>query len=487
MSPLERLRGLLIAWRSAGIERSRAAWRGAGADPDHASRELAAHDRAVRLARAALGTGEARALLEECTKLGLLDALDLRVWLAHLADAAREEVLERRGAPGLPALDEDVVLAQTAERLSLGALLGEPERWLEAPRREVLTARLHELDRRRHEPTAEADAAAARVLARGPAVEAMAVDAEGWLDATEDATREALERAAHALGAPKDADPRLLHVLRAAPLDALFPGAGRVARLARALAPLGTDARAGARIRFEERHEPSLRPALALVEPPRRVVVGLPVIELGLASELTALEALGQGLGASLVSPALGVEHRTLAHAEVPIALGELGALLFTEAGFVTRQLGLDGRTARTVQAVGTHRALVRGRLALARWACRARGAAVTSAEAHALAARALGSRAEWPAGPLLFSTAASPELESAARAAMLAASLTAALRERHDEDYFRNPRAAETLAGASARGARLGLAAWLEELGAPPTPATAVTQALAQARAALR
>ena len=41
------------------------------------------------------------------------------------------------------------------------------------------------------------------------------------------------------------------------------------------------------------------------------------------------------------------------------------------------------------------------------------------------------------------------------------------ALRERHDEAFFRNPRTADTPGGAMARGARLSRRAWCAELGA--------------------
>ncbi len=421
----------------------------------------------MRKARAALGTGEARSLLEECGTFHLLDEVDLRGWLAHLADAAREDLVERRGAPGLPGVADTVELA--GEQITLGALLGEPTRWVEPLRRDVLTRAANELDRARREVELEGDAVASRVLARGPALERPELDLEAWLSLTDEATHEALERTLFALGLPaKEREISLPRALRAEALDAAFPRTRRIARLARALEVFGADPRTASRLRIEEHAAATLRSDLAPIDPPARVAIALPTVELGLGSELLTLEALGRGLALAMVSPALGLEHRRLPSAPVPPALGALLVLLPTDARFLSRQLELDARAVASIRPVASYLALVRMRLELARLAFRKRGLSAKDDHAHALAARALGATSDLPAGPLLVSSEPTPLLEASARAASAAPVLFTALRERHDEDFFRNPRTLDTIAGAAARGARLGLEEWLAELGAP-------------------
>ena len=54
----------------------------------------------------------------------------------------------------------------------------------------------------------------------------------------------------------------------------------------------------------------------------------------------------------------------------------------------------------------------------------------------------------------------------AALRAAMLAPTLLTALRDRYDEDWFRNPRSAEPIRAACSRGLGLALETWTTEIG---------------------
>ena len=58
-------------------------------------------------------------------------------------------------------------------------------------------------------------------------------------------------------------------------------------------------------------------------------------------------------------------------------------------------------------------------------------------------------------------------------------AAIVAVLRERFDEDWFRNPRAAEPLRAAASRGLGLSIEAWTAELGATaPLAIAAIVEA---------
>ena len=485
MSPLVRLRTLVSAWRAAQAEQVREpglrepGLRAPG--PGESGQGVSDVSRRTARARRALGTGEARALLEECVSLGIIDAIDHRVLLGHLADAAREELLERRGCP--PACDGVEEVEVGGEPVSLGTIAVEASRWTERPRREAALARVAERARRWREAHEEADATAARVLARGPAAEdepALADVIDAFLAATDDATHEALARSQHALGtgATRASVPDRLaafaRTLRASALDALFSPERRMLRLGRALAPLGADATVASRLRVETSTELRAHGRLRLLSPPTRVVLGVAQPELGLASELAAIELFGRGMAYARCSPALGEEHRAVPDAHVPGLVGALLVMVLGEPLFLSRVLGLEARAAAAAAAVATYLGLVRARLDGARAQVRLGGVDVGGEEAHALVRRCLALPSELPLGMLLASASPSPELALYARSRALAPAVFLALRERFDEDFYRNPRAGEVLGGAMARGARLTRAAWCAELGASGDPAAA-------------
>jgi hypothetical protein len=153
-------------------------------------------------------------------------------------------------------------------------------------------------------------------------------------------------------------------------------------------------------------------------------------LELGIASELALARAIGRALAGCSVAPALPSVLRRAWPGSVGRGIGEQLALLHADAGFVRR--------ARALEAAG---------VALA---------------------RALG--VDDPTMPDALAdpgTLAPEERAADLRAVLLAPALSLALRDRFDEDWYRNPRAAEPLCAASARGGALSIEGWAEELGA--------------------
>lgn len=475
MSPLVRLRALVTRWRMVQVEHARAKARGEDVD-----------DRRLAAARAALGSGEARGLLDECVSLRILDPIDHRVFLGHLADAAIEELLHRRGAPAALSVEDEVEIG--GEPISLGAIASDATKWAVRERLAAVTELVAPRARRWAEAHAEADELAARVEARGPEAPKESVDYDAWLSATDEATAEALARSLHALGlagAKGIAAERTLQLsraLRAAPLDALLSREGRASRVGRALQPIGADAVIASRLRIEESPRLASSASLWLVDPPRRVVIAPSPIELGVLSELELLDGFGRGLAHASVSQALADEHRLSTRSDVPRQVGAIVSLFLGAPRFLEKRYGLDTRPAAALAVVATYAGLVRARMDVARALVRERRLATETDEAHALAARALSLAGELPIGWLLASDRSSAALSLAARAQITAPLAFFALRERHDEELFRNPRTAETLAGASARGARLSRLDWLAELGATGSPAEAA-RALARER----
>jgi hypothetical protein len=456
-SPLERARELVGAY---GAARARAI---AGRDDGEAAR-----------ARRALGSGEARESIDECAHLGIIDAAEHGSMLAHLALAAHEEVLARRGARPLRIDDAAPYLGAPRSIGELAVLAigeGDPFR-----RAEALAAieRADAAERgRRREALAEARQAAAKIAARGPASSdagtELATLAARVLDDTEDAAREAFARAAHAAKAPP---PRTaleaLAALRAPGIDALVPARDRQRRLAASLAALGIEGALSSRARMVTPHgEAALASKIAELDPPRRVgIVPSAAPEAGVASEIEACVAIGRAAAALGVAPALPPTLRRAHPGSVGRALGALFADLLADPVFVKRARSLDGAAADALRRAALAVRLATLRTSAARVAAAASGGGDAQAE---LLARALGAPdASMPAA-LAAPTPLAPDAEAHAdlRAAWLAPAIAGALRERFDSDWFRNPRAAEPIAAAASRGGGLSVEGWAAELGA--------------------
>jgi hypothetical protein len=273
------------------------------------------------------------------------------------------------------------------------------------------------------------------------------IEADALLAASDDAWRDVLGwLARRELGlAPRpqgDLDRAdLLHLLALARWDGLFPAGMLAIGLRETLAPLRLDL---ARIRIDEAARPAQWPGAHAVG--SRVSFRR---QGGAADWLDLLDASGQALAAA---------HGPPPHARDPAfahAIGALLAGLALDPGWAARRLGVDRKAAADLARALALRQLMRLRLRAAalRVATEVErgtsGAAWHGAHREALSLAAL---AAWPAG--LAARDADGDAHAAAlRGAAIAARLRGALVERCDEDWWRNPRSAEVLAGLLAAG----------------------------------
>jgi hypothetical protein len=169
---------------------------------------------------------------------------------------------------------------------------------------------------------------------------------------------------------------------------------------------------------------------------------------------LGLLDAVGQALAAAAAPP-----HRR--HPAAPFTIGALLAGLLLDRGFLARELEVDRRHAGDVVRALALRELFRLRAAAAALRVASEvergtaGAAWAEAHREALTRAAL---AAWPAG-LHARDADAGRAEALLAGAARAAVLRRRLVERHDEDWWRNPRSAETLGSWLAQGG-----AWADE-----------------------
>ncbi|MBX3272612.1 MAG: hypothetical protein KF729_20295 [Sandaracinaceae bacterium] len=459
-SPRERLLDAIEAWqRERALERV-ARWR---RDPN------ALDEAAVARRHARLRGPRARELFEECVERGSLDDGERRAVVealraAHLAEARAAGEARVRAALAAPvAFDSDFHAG--------GALLERLGVHPDGRARRAMMRALEPLFLALSNARAERDARvaeAAETAAWLPAAptEDAALDADALLAATDGAWQELLARVAHAARVPTDDIADLLHALRAPAWDDLVP---RRTRPRRVLATLG-DLSFGDALARGARAEPSgdtLRAAVVVVEPSRDVRLAAGV-ELGLASERDYAAALVRA-GAHLTQhPALAAVTRRSAEESIPRALGALAAHLYADPRFVAR--AFPSLSAKERRAAGEHC------LAVELFELRT-DAAAHLARPHAerrafpevareLLRRALGVDASASFAAVLAGDERARDRLDAARHA---GPLAVALRERYDEDFFRNPRAAEPLRHAASRGATLGARAWADELGATP------------------
>ena len=192
------------------------------------------------------------------------------------------------------------------------------------------------------------------------------------------------------------------------------------------------------------------------------------------------LGALGGGLGAAHADPDLAAERRYAADDGRLAGAARLFAGLAADAGWVRRYADLDRARAELVRRRAAFAALAQARrdAALFGVAVDVLAGAVPEREADDAAAEALavalGVRV--PAGAELGHLA--PWLGGAARVrgTFAAVALAATLRDRFDEDWWRNPRAGSWLVSTAwAGGAGAGA-----DAGAPDEPGAAAATARA-------
>jgi hypothetical protein len=195
-------------------------------------------------------------------------------------------------------------------------------------------------------------------------------------------------------------------------------------------------------------------------------------------SELAAGEGLGRALGLALVSPGLPIALRHPAHATVARTFGALFVEMATEPDFWRRMRGVGDATAHRVATLARAIFVLETRAQAA--ALLVDDGASTERrreEATERLSHALGVRLDTPLATLVALT---PDPDAAAarlRARVGALAAWTGLRDRFDEDWYRNPRSEEAFRAAAAPGGLLPAEAWLAELRAEPEAAFARLQ----------
>jgi hypothetical protein len=245
----------------------------------------------------------------------------------------------------------------------------------------------------------------------------------------------------------------------------LFPRPGRYRRLAAELEQLGLRRELARAARLAPEHDdlfastqvaPLAVPSDVRVIPARR--------ELGLASELSAADALGRAAAHVHASPALPFALRHASAGTVARVLGALAQHRFTEPVFLRKRRELNTREAGELARASAAFIVLETRLLAAAVLARGLSAADSAERAQVLAERAL--LGPVPAGVALF-LLTRLSASSAFRGKVWGPGLAYALRERFDEDWWANPHAGEPLRGAAARAGDFSVEALGAELGA--------------------
>jgi hypothetical protein len=292
-----------------------------------------------------------------------------------------------------------------------------------------------------------------------------------FLAGTDAAAQDAVDRAVRGLGRHKPLPWHvLLRAVRAPELDSESGRQQRWRRAATFLRALGFQRELDARIRAEPDRGAAL-PLTTLVSlaPPRDVRTAQGTVDYGIASDVLAAEGVARALGLSLVHPALPVELRWPTELD-PHPAGALGALalaVWGERAHLTRVHGLPEAAAERVgRAAGTLALLfVRATCALA--LAPLADADGPQARLEALA-ESLGRAlcCDVPLGVAGLLGADRVTARAAALEQLAGLALFTALRERCDEDWYRNPRSGELLHAGCTRGHGFTPQAWCAELG---------------------
>lgn len=424
-------------------------------------------------ARAWLCSDECRHVLDEALDDGVSESSHGAL-AAHLARARVEE----RYAP-----TRELLRTWPAEQVALqGAVVPVQQvvrQWWGSRQYAARRERLNAFERsveplwpRVHESRAQALSEAAELLGElraprhadaGPEGGARQA-CEAFLKDSEGLTLEALAVVERVAGLSLDDGGDVLWGLRAAPLDGLFRPEGRLRRVAEHWSSLGLRQSLTRRARAERPHA-CLAPGAQLLPlaPPDDVRVCESGMATGLAAELAAAQAAGRALGLTLVSRGLPHELAYPTVGTVARALGGLSALMLADPRFAQRRLDLDRAHGADLARVVAAWWLIHTRLLCAQVLASGQPAGPAFGEpvGRALTRELAHNTAAW------FALRLSPG--GPARAAMHAAALLWALRERFDEDWYRNPRAAEPLRGAAARGGGLSVEDWCAELSVTP------------------
>jgi hypothetical protein len=288
--------------------------------------------------------------------------------------------------------------------------------------------------------------------------------ARKWLDDTRELAQEAVAFALkQASGAQDGGD--ALWALCGPVYTGLFSREGRMRRLGGDFAELGLRGALSAYGRVAPAHDgPFPSGQVAIAQVPNDVRVASWAFELGIASELGAADGVGRALAYALASPALPTAQRHPTVGSVARAFGSFSVQRFANPRFLARFRGLRAAEAAQVARLSAAYLIIESRFSAAAVLARALHGPDRRARAAELAEAALTRTLPQSLGAL-FVTRLSPG--GPFRGKIWGLAIGDSLRERFDEDWFRNPRAAEPLRGAAARAGEFSVEAFATELGA--------------------
>jgi hypothetical protein len=262
--------------------------------------------------------------------------------------------------------------------------------------------------------------------------------------------------------------PVLLRGLRAPDLDSPSGARDRWRRAAAWLNILGFERELNARVRAEPaRDAASPLPVSVLLDVPRDARVAQSAIDYGVASDLFAAEGVARALGNALVLPGMPVELRWPVGANPAGVLGALAQQLWGERPHLRRVQGMTESEAERVGRVAGTIALLSARVWTALSLVSLDADETLGARGEAMAAalsRALCCEVTPAVAGLLGANRVLCRVR--AQHALGGLALHVALRERCDDDWYRNAESADFLRNGCGRGNLLSPAAWLEELG---------------------
>lgn len=422
-----------------------------------------------------LGSDQALEQLSQLVSSGQIGTAEHSAIAAHMARAVLEEALSQARAQQLKWPSSELTVE--AERRTVRAYVAE---WLAlevAPKRlriahqvaGALAAPTTALARARSRADESAQAwirkiAAPRHPDAGPEAGSAAL-AEELLRDTEDVTRAAVQFACAKAGVASQEGLEVLWALQAHRYQNLFSPDGRTRRIGNDWEALGLRRTLSSHARSAPTH-PGVFPVshTLVAASPRDVRVVLSSLSYGLLSELSAAQAVGRAVGLVHASPALPFALRHAPAATVARSLGEIGLCMFLLPEFLRRVRDLSRRESEDVARLSAAYVLIDARLSAAAVLARGLGGEGWTERAASLANRALTSVLPTSLGAHLV-TRVSPGAPLRAKAHAWAISLS--LRERFDEDWFRNPRAGEPLRGAAARAGDFSVEGFAEELSA--------------------
>lgn len=363
-----------------------------------------------------------------------------------------------RELPGVPVLDALRLLPREpvrARRLLLSQAVGRELRDHRRPYAAVIDARFEVAERLGFEGPLALHAAF------HPPLEPLLAECEAFLAATEDAYRDllgyVLRRAEPTLKNP-GAAADLTDLQRACAAPWTFGELSRGA-LTHALRRWIEDwqlAVGAGRVELDDADTAGKGPTAQVtpVRPPRLVHLAVRV-EAGVGDALQLLHGQGQALCTALSDPRLPVDERRLAGEALPAAFGTLFGRLGCDPLWLERCLRATRSQARDLARLFAFAELTRVRtacaqLAFERWLLQ-RGPGAEVEEAYEAEHRR-ASRVTIPTGEALRGALRPLQIADALRGAAVGGRLPFALRERYDEDYWRNPAAAAALRAVAAQ-----------------------------------